>query len=87
MNLKKAFGLIPPSATDIIESQLQEAERDLVKYTLEAEYMARIRDYQRARIKKLQELKNEIHYCPDAGTAATAASEYIRTEQRTPLFG
>jgi hypothetical protein len=87
MNLKKVFGLIPPSATDIIESQLQEAERDLVKYTLEAEYMARIRDYQRARIKKLQELKNEIHYCPDAGTAVTAASEYIRTEQRTPLFG
>jgi hypothetical protein len=86
MNLKKVFGLIPPSATDMIDSQLQEAERDLVQYTLQAEYMARIRDYQRARIQKLQELKNEILYCPDADTTNTLASERTRDEQRVGLF-
>lgn len=39
---------------------MDEAKRALVQYTIEAEYLKSMQDFQRVRIAKLQELKNEV---------------------------
>ncbi len=60
MNLKKLLKFDPPTANELIEDQLQKADRLLVQYTLEAEYAASMREFQRIAVKRLQELKYEI---------------------------
>lgn len=68
MNLKKLLDVITfrqPDPSEMITLQMVEAKRALIQYTVEAEYLKSLQDFQRVRIRKLQELQNEIHLSPD----------------------